>query len=269
MLKQRIITALVLLPLVLGAIFYLSTPWFALAIAIPVALGAWEWANIMGIEDPLARMPYVGGIVAGMLLVYWWDLNIVLFVSGLWWAVAVWLVKSYPAEVGRWQSRRVLGLIGAVILVPAWWSLVLIQGQPDGHWWLLYVMVLVWGADTGAYFVGRKFGKNKLAPAVSPGKSIEGLWGGLAVTSGIALVVAFSTSASSQVGLVPFLVISLIAVAGSVYGDLAESMFKRHRGIKDSSQLLPGHGGILDRIDSITAAVPLFATGMVLMGAMG
>lgn len=268
MLKQRIITALILLPLVLGAIFYLSSPWFALAIAIPVALGAWEWANIMGIEDSRARMPYVAGILVALLLVYWFDLSVVLLASCLWWALAVWLVKSYPNEVERWQSRARLGVIGVLVLVPAWWSLVLIQDQQDGHWWLLYVMLLVWGADTGAYFVGRKFGKNKLAPAVSPGKSREGLWGGLAVTAVIALVVAFSTPAASQVGIVSFLIISLVAVVGSVYGDLAESMFKRHRGIKDSSQLLPGHGGILDRIDSITAAVPLFASGMVLLGAM-
>lgn len=268
MLKQRIITALILLPLILGAIFYLNSPWFALAIAIPVALGAWEWANIMGIEDSRARMPYVVGILVALLLVYWFDLSVVLLASCLWWALAVWLVKSYPNEVERWQSRVRLGVIGVLVLVPAWWSLVLIQDQEDGHWWLLYVMLLVWGADTGAYFVGRKFGKNKLAPAVSPGKSREGLWGGLAVTTAIALVVAFSTPAARQVGIVPFLIISLVAVVGSVYGDLAESMFKRHRGIKDSSQLLPGHGGILDRIDSITAAVPLFASGMVLLGAM-
>lgn len=269
MLKQRIVTALILLPLILGAIFYLSTPWFAFAIAIPVALGAWEWANIMGIENSGERMPYVGGILVALLVVYWLDLNLVLFLGCIWWAAAVWLVKSYPQEVERWHERRKLGFIGALVLVPAWWSLVLIQGQEEGHWWLLYVMLLVWGADTGAYFVGRKYGKNKLAPAVSPGKTREGMWGGLGLTAVIALIVAFSTPASDQVGLIPFLIISLVAVVGSVYGDLAESMFKRQRGIKDSSQLLPGHGGILDRIDSITAAVPLFASGMVLLGAMG
>lgn len=268
MLKQRIITALILLPLILGAIFYLDTPWFALAMAIPVALGAWEWANIMGIEDPVRRLPYVGIVLALLMLVYLTHFNAVLYLGCLWWLAAVWLVKSYPSEVARWEGRGVQSLIGLLVLVPAWWSLVLIQGQSDGHWWLLYVMLLVWGADTGAYFVGRKLGRNKLAPAVSPGKSIEGLLGGLATTAVIALLVAFSTHASDWAGLIPFLLISLVAVIGSVYGDLAESMFKRHRGIKDSSQLLPGHGGVLDRIDSITAAVPLFASGMVLLGAM-
>lgn len=269
MLKQRIITALILLPLVLGAIFYLSTPWFALAIAIPVALGAWEWANLMGIEESADRMPYVGGILAGLLLVYWLDLNLVLFLACIWWAAAVWLVGVYPRETERWHERRKLGIIGALVLVPAWWSLVLIQGQEGGPWWLLYVMLLVWGADTGAYFAGRKYGKNKLAPAVSPGKTKEGLLGGLAVTGVLALLVAFTTSAADKTGLLGFLIISLVAVIGSVYGDLVESMFKRQRGIKDSSNLLPGHGGILDRIDSITAAVPLFASGMVLLGATG
>ncbi len=260
---------MILLPLVLGAIFYLSSHWFALVIAIPVVLGAWEWANFMGIEDSSKRMPYVSAILVALLLVYWLDLNWVLLLGCLWWGGAVWMVKAYPNQTELWQERGKLGVIGALTLVPAWWSLVLIQRQPDGHWWLLYVMLLVWGADTGAYFVGRKFGKNKLAPAVSPGKSREGLWGGMGVTALIALVVAFTTSAADRVGLIPFLLVSLVAVVGSVYGDLAESMFKRHRGIKDSSQLLPGHGGILDRIDSITAAVPLFATGMVLLGAMG
>lgn len=269
MLKQRIITALILLPLVLGAIFYLSTPWFALAIAIPVALGAWEWANLMGIEDSSERLPYVGAIVAGLLLVYWLELNLVLWLACIWWSVAVWLVGVYPRETERWHERRRLGIIGALVLIPAWWSLVLIQGQANGPWWLLYVMLLVWGADTGAYFAGRKFGRTKLAPEVSPGKTREGLLGGLAVTGLLALLVAIFTSASEATGFIGFLIISLVAVIGSVYGDLAESMFKRQRGIKDSSNLLPGHGGILDRIDSITAAVPLFASGMLLLGAMG
>lgn len=268
MLKQRIITALILLPLILGAIFYLNTPWFALAIAIPVALGAWEWANLMGIEDSGARLPYVALVLVLLALVYITHLNFVLYLGCLWWIAAVVLVRAYPEKVSLWESRQRMGLIGLLVLVPAWWSLILIQGQTDGSWWLLYVMLLVWGADTGAYFVGRKLGKNKLAPAVSPGKSIEGLLGGLATTAVIAFIVAFCTSASDKVGLVPFLLVSLVAVIGSVFGDLAESMFKRHRGIKDSSQLLPGHGGILDRIDSITAAVPLFASGMVLLGAM-
>ena len=268
MLKQRVITALILLALILGAIFYLSTPWFALAIAIPVGLGAWEWANIMGVEDSSARFPYIALILVSCGLVYWLRLDFVLYLSCLWWAAAVWLVKAYPAKAEAWESRPVQGLIGWLVLVPAWWSLVLLHGQQGGQWWLLYVMLLVWGADTGAYFAGRKFGRNKLAPDVSPGKTVEGLFGGLALTAVIALIVAFTAGVAHKISLPAFLLVSLVTVVGSVFGDLAESMFKRHRGIKDSSQLLPGHGGILDRIDSITAAVPLFTSGMLLLGAM-
>jgi len=267
MLKQRIITALILLPLVLGAIFYLPTPWFALAMVVPVAIAAWEWANIMGIAGQAGRCAYGALVVAGLALEYWLRLDLVLGFGVIWWALAMSLVKSYPEKQSLWSARTTQGVIGLVILVPAWWGLTVLHRQPDGAWWLLYALLLVWGADTGAYFAGRRFGKRKLAPNVSPGKTIEGLLGGLLVTGIIAIVVATQTAALNAVGLGWFLLVSLIAVIGSVYGDLVESMFKRHRGIKDSSQVLPGHGGVLDRIDSITAAVPLFSAGMLILGA--
>ncbi|MEE2731329.1 MAG: phosphatidate cytidylyltransferase [Pseudomonadota bacterium] len=267
MLKQRIITALILLPLVLGAIFYLPTPWFALAMVIPVTVAAWEWANIMGLEEQPARFGYAALVVVGLALEYWIELDLVLALAVIWWSLAVALVRAYPAKVSLWSSRAVQGAIGLVLLLPAWWGLLVLHRQEGGSWWLLYAFLLVWGADTGAYFAGRAFGKHKLAPAVSPGKTIEGLLGGLAVTALIAILVATQTQALSTVSLAWFLLVSLVAVLGSVFGDLAESMFKRHRGIKDSSQILPGHGGILDRIDSITAAVPLFSAGMLLLGA--
>lgn len=267
MLKQRIITALILLPLVLGAIFYLSTPWFAVAMMVPVALASWEWANIMGVERQSGRIAYSGLVVSGMAFEYWLGLDWVLALSVIWWALAITLVRAYPQKVSLWAGRSTQAAIGLLLLLPAWWGLVVLHRQDNGSWWMLYAFLLVWGADTGAYFAGRTFGKNKLAPNVSPGKTIEGLLGGVAVTALIALLVATQTDALQSVGLFWFMVVSLVAVVGSVFGDLAESMFKRHRGIKDSSQVLPGHGGILDRIDSITAAVPLFAAGMLLLGA--
>ena len=155
--------------------------------------------------------------------------------------------------------------IGLVLLVPSWQGLVYLQGLENGPWWVLYAMSLVWAADTGAYFAGRSFGKRKLAPAVSPGKTLEGLYGGIAATSLLALAVAAFSPAAQKMGVVGFLLVSVMAVLASVLGDLFESMAKRHRGIKDSSQLLPGHGGVLDRIDSITAAVPVFVTGMMFL----
>ncbi|MCG8314251.1 MAG: phosphatidate cytidylyltransferase [Pseudomonadales bacterium] len=266
MLKQRIITALILVPIVLGAIFYLPNHWFALALALPVLLGASEWANIMRCEDPSQRLPFV--VATGVLIscVYWLSLKFVVPLALIWWALAGYFVKAYPREVSRWEAGNAMFLIGLCLLVPAWMALVMLQGQINGSYWVMYLMFLVWGADTGAYFVGRAFGKAKLAPNVSPGKSVAGMYGGLATTFLIALGVSFWTEAASKVGVLAFLVISMLAALASVLGDLAESMFKRHRGIKDSSQLLPGHGGILDRIDSVTAAAPVFVGGMYLLG---
>lgn len=267
MLKQRIITALILLPLVLGALFYLDTPLFALAMLIPVAIGGWEWSNIMGLTSQVQRVAYVVVVLVGLAVEYAMALDSVLIISGLWWLAAIGLVKLYPKKTNLWATPATMGLIGLLILMPAWWGLVVLHRQENGSLWLLYALVLVWGADTGAYFAGRAFGKRKLAPRVSPGKTLEGLLGGVALTAVIAILVATQTAALNNVSLMGFMLVSLIAVIGSVYGDLVESMFKRHRGIKDSSQILPGHGGVLDRIDSITAAVPLFACGMLLLGA--
>ena len=156
-------------------------------------------------------------------------------------------------------------LIGLLILLPAWQGLVLLKQWPLGNYLIVAVMVLVWGADIGAYFSGRAFGKRKLAPQVSPGKSWEGVLGGLLTCLLIALAVGLSRH-WGVVELVLALAGTLLLVMVSVVGDLTESMFKREAGIKDSSNLLPGHGGILDRIDSLTAAIPLFA---VLLWAIG
>ncbi len=234
---------------------------------LPVSVAAWEWANIMGVEGQAGRCAYGVLVAVGLALEYWLNLDWVLALGVIWWSLAVSLVRAYPDKVSLWASRPVQGGIGLLLLLPAWWGLVVLHRQNDGSWWLLYAFLLVWGADTGAYFAGRAFGKHKLAPSVSPGKTVEGLLGGLAVTAVIAVLVAMQTKALESVSLGWFLLVSMVAVLGSVFGDLAESMFKRHRGIKDSSQVLPGHGGVLDRIDSITAAVPLFAAGMLLLGA--
>jgi phosphatidate cytidylyltransferase len=182
----------------------------------------------------------------------------VLGAAVLWWLLATFLVLTYPRTSGHWASAACTLVIGLLILLPAWQGLILIKQQPVGNWLIMAVMVLVWGADVGAYFSGRAFGKRKLAPQVSPGKSWEGVYGGLLLSLLIAAVVGFVrdwTGGQMLLGLIGAAIVVFI----SVVGDLTESMFKRQSGIKDSSNLLPGHGGVLDRIDSLTAAIPLFA----------
>ncbi|KQB53980.1 phosphatidate cytidylyltransferase [Pseudomonas endophytica] len=267
MLKQRIITALILLPIALCGFFLLQGFGFALFIGLVVTLGAWEWARLAGFEAQPARVAYAV-LVALLLFGLYVFPDIAPWVLGaavLWWGVATWLVLSFPESAERWSATSTKLVIGLLILLPAWQGLVLIKAMPLGNWLIMAVMVLVWGADIGAYFSGRKFGKRKLAPKVSPGKSWEGVYGGLLlsliITAVVGLVRGWSVSE-----IVAALFGAAMIVLVSVVGDLTESMFKRQSGIKDSSNLLPGHGGVLDRIDSLTAAVPLFAVLLWIAG---
>ncbi|KTC20986.1 MULTISPECIES: phosphatidate cytidylyltransferase [Pseudomonas] len=260
MLKQRIITALILLPIALCGFFLLDGANFALFIGLVVTLGAWEWARLAGLIAQGLRVAYAV-VVAGLLMLLHLMPELapwVLGVSVLWWALATWLVLTYPRTSELWASVACRLLIGLLVLLPAWQGLVLIKHWPLGNWLIMAVMVLVWGADIGAYFSGRAFGKRKLAPQVSPGKSWEGVYGGLALSLVITAVVGVTREWSAG-ELILGLFGAAVVVLVSVVGDLTESMFKRRSGIKDSSNLLPGHGGVLDRIDSLTAAIPLFA----------
>ncbi|CAN7369476.1 phosphatidate cytidylyltransferase [Pseudomonas brassicacearum] len=260
MLKQRIITALILLPIALGGFFLLEGASFALFIGLVVTLGAWEWARLAGFPAQSARVAYAAAVAAMLFIMYvvpglapW-----VLGAAVLWWATATFLVLTYPQTTQHWANAATKLVIGLLILLPAWQGLIWIKQGPLGNWQIMAVMVLVWGADVGAYFSGKAFGKRKLAPKVSPGKSWEGVYGGLALSLVITTVVGFVwdwTVAQLLMGLIGAALIVFV----SVVGDLTESMFKRQSGIKDSSNLLPGHGGVLDRIDSLTAAIPIFA----------
>ena len=260
MLKQRIITALILLPIALCGFFLLEGSAFALFIGLVVTLGGWEWARLAGFNDQSMRIAYAA-VVALMLFVMHLLPGLAPWVLGasvLWWGIATYLVLTYPRSSDHWAGAACKLVIGLLILLPAWQGLVLIKQEPLGNWLIMAVMVLVWGADIGAYFSGRAFGKRKLAPLVSPGKSWEGVYGGLALSLIITVLVGFFrdwTVAELFKGLIGAALIVFI----SVVGDLTESMFKRQSGIKDSSNLLPGHGGVLDRIDSLTAAIPVFA----------
>ncbi|UVK99777.1 phosphatidate cytidylyltransferase [Pseudomonas sp. B21-048] len=260
MLKQRIITALILLPIALCGFFLLEGSGFALFIGLVVTLGAWEWARLAGFAAQSIRIAYAA-VVALVLFVMHIVPGLAPWVLGasvLWWGAATYLVLTYPQSSEHWASAACKLMIGLLILLPAWQGLVLIKQEPLGNWLIMAVMVLVWGADIGAYFSGRAFGKRKLAPQVSPGKSWEGVYGGLLLSLVITAVVGFVRD-WSFVQMLTGLFGAATIVFISVVGDLTESMFKRQSGIKDSSNLLPGHGGVLDRIDSLTAAIPVFA----------
>lgn len=266
-LRQRIITALVLLPIVIWCVFFAPTLWaFRIFAAAIVVVGAWEWTAMMGWKLPLLRGLYAAGVLAALAALSFLPetkiLTLPIFgVAVLFWLVAHRLVRGYPGNTAFWAVTPLLAPVGFVLLVPAWLGLTMLHGLST--WWLLYVLVLVWGADTGAYFAGRAFGKNKLAPNVSPGKTLEGFFGGLALTMLLALAVAFYRDLSGQ-RFFAFMGLSLLTVLASVLGDLFESMVKRHAGIKDSGTIFPGHGGAMDRIDSLTAAAPVFALGWLL-----
>lgn len=280
MLIYRILSALVMIPAVIAALFLLSPEMFALAIGIICILGAWEWAQFAGITHQAGRiiialfygailyLLYIQASQAPSLIISE-VVRISLLLSLGWWIAAIGLVISYPHSAIIWHGRLFIRLLfGLLTIVPFFFGLLALQafGAQQGPymagWWMLYVMLLVWGADTGAYTFGRLFGKHKLAPKVSPGKTWEGAIGGVLTAALIAIL--FSYFVKLPVLLPILLLCSVIAVIASIFGDLSESMFKRQAGIKDSSQLIPGHGGIMDRIDSLTAAIPVF-TGIMLL----
>ncbi|MBJ7221897.1 MULTISPECIES: phosphatidate cytidylyltransferase [unclassified Brenneria] len=281
MLKYRLITALILIPIVIAALFLLPPVGFTLVTLAVCMLAAWEWGQLAGFASYGQRLWLAilcGFLLALMLLTlpaYHYSIHVpqvsaALWVSLAWWLIALFLVLFYPASAALWRHSRVLRVVfGVVTIVPFFWGMVALrQYNYDvnsfiGAWWLLYVMLLVWGADSGAYMFGKLFGKRKLAPKVSPGKTWEGLIGGLITSAVISLL--FSRYAPLTVASSTLLVCSIVAVLASVLGDLTESMFKREAGIKDSSHLIPGHGGVLDRIDSLTAAVPVFSCLMLLI----
>ena len=271
-LKTRIITALILAPIAIGGIFFLPPLGFALFTGGIITLGAWEWANMSGIVAPAARVAYalvVAAVLYGLLNV---PAVAVLWLALFWWILCFLLVRSYPGGSERWGSVAARAIMGLLVLVPAWVGLNHIRtggfefgDSTNNLLVILYVFCVVWVADIGAYFAGRAFGKAKLAPRVSPGKSWAGVWGGLVAVAVFAIIIGMLASATVGQSLL-LVIASLVTGLVSVLGDLLESMLKRFRGIKDSSQLLPGHGGIMDRIDSLTAAIPVFALIITLMG---
>lgn len=244
-------------------------------------LAAWEWGQLSGFAQRGQRIWMAllcGLLLAAMMLMlpeyrHGASLPVIegtLWASLGWWIVALLLVFFYPSSAALWRKSRLLRLLfGVLTIVPFFWGMIVLRNwhyetnHYTGALWLLYVMLLVWSADSGAYIFGKMFGKHKLAPKVSPGKTWQGFFGGLLTSAAIAWL--FGYLAHLNVALSVLLTCSIVAALASVLGDLTESMFKREAGIKDSGNLIPGHGGILDRIDSLTAAVPVFACLLLLV----
>lgn len=275
MLKQRLLTAAILIPLVVWGLLSLSTAVISAILALFVLVGGWEWARLLGLTTSAARVAYAVLVAAVLWGAQQFVTNVdsamtmVLLLAVLWWLVGTVMVFRYRGAMGLSSGDRMAGaVIGLLVLVPTWLALVHLHGNSQqGPAWVLFLMVLIWGADSGAYFVGRKWGRRKLAPHVSPGKSVEGVLGGMVTSIAIAMVgmVILDMPLTSALWFIP---LCFVVVAFSVIGDLFESLFKRRVGVKDSGQILPGHGGVLDRIDSLTTAAPFFTLGLILFDGM-
>jgi phosphatidate cytidylyltransferase len=271
-LKQRVLTAVLLLPLVMAAIFALPPKWLVVLLALILLKGSAEYARLAAFSG---RFTYY------LLIELQLAILIVLFIYREYWgthAVAVlsiiclaWLLMFarllwYRADDKPGRTYRVASFLTAIIsITTGWFAISWLRMQPDGAWLILLLLLIVWAADTGAYFAGRRFGNSKLAPQISPGKTRAGLYGGLLLAPLVALL-AVHMMPIEKIEALPLILLSLVTALVSVGGDLLISMHKRTSGFKDSGNLLPGHGGVLDRLDSLLAAAPFFALGLLVAG---
>lgn len=263
MLVKRIITALILGSAVTIAILFFSTPVAAAVLGLLFVAGAWEWAGLARLQ-PGVRLVYVGVFLAAMLLAPWWVLSrevvaLALIIAIVWWIIALIAVLTYPRSL----PLTLVAIAGFAALLPAWAALTHVHEATErGPGLTMTVLAIVWSADTGAYFTGRSIGRTKLAPHVSPGKTWEGVAGGVAVAACVTAVAAFLL----DLPMAPLVAVGIVTALISVLGDLTVSIGKRNVDLKDSGNLLPGHGGMLDRIDSLTAAAPAFVLGLLAAG---
>lgn len=263
-LRQRIVTALLLAGVIVVVLFALPPPAAIAVVAVAMLAGAWEWAGFAGCRGGAARFGYTAAV--GLATLGAWQftadsagLTVFLLASALWWLAALLWVLLAPARGGRLAAA----LAGFAVLVPAAIGLSrLALVEPHGRMLLFYLIVLIAAADVGGYFGGRSLGRHKLAPRVSPGKTWEGFAAGMAGAAAAAVLGAVLFDLPMVAWLAACAPVALL----SVVGDLVESMFKRRAGLKDSGGLLPGHGGVLDRVDGLTAAGPAFLLALQLIG---
>ncbi len=269
-LVARILTAVILAPLAILGVLYLSTPLFAAGLAFVLLLGIWEWSLIVGVRR--LRFGFAVVVVNTLLIGLCWyylahkNYLYIVAIGALWWCLAIlWLKRITFAQADIRANTLLKVSVGSLLVLPAWCAAVLLHESDNGARWTLFLFALIWCADIGAYFTGRKFGKKKLAPQISPGNTREGVYGGLAASALFAIGFGLWTGKSIPDAFL-LMGLCLLTVVFSIVGDLFESLMKRHANVKDSGTLLPGHGGVLDRIDSLLAALPVFVAGKVLLG---
>jgi len=271
-LKQRVLTALILLPLVMAAIFYLPQQWFQIVIAAVLLGASWEYQRLAGLS---------GHFPAYLLILFQVLIFVVLGRTEAVWSTATWtylgascalwvlmfsrMLFYKPGTTVSAQYRFLSFITALASITTAWFAICWIHSLPAGSWLILFLLIIVWAADIGAYFAGKAFGKRKLAPKISPGKTVAGLVGGFAAAPLAAIALAKWTPIP-DLSILQLILLSVSVVLVSVGGDLLVSMHKRISGFKDSGAILPGHGGILDRLDSTLAAAPFFALGLLVSG---
>lgn len=271
--RTRVIAASVMAPVAIAGVLWLPTPYLAVAVAALMLVGLWEWTRLAGLEDRIARALYVIANALVILAFAWgggrglFSLKLASVIGAAWWLLALLWLRRFDFAAGDEPSSRMFKLVaGSLCVIPAWCAMTWLHGTPGyGPSWALFALGLVWAADTGAYFAGVRFGKRKLAPRISPGKSWEGVYGGLA-TSLLLAVIVLPLLGLAWDKLPALLALTFITACFSVAGDLFESLMKRHSGIKDSSGLIPGHGGLMDRLDSLLAALPVFVVAKDWLG---
>ena len=270
MLLQRILTALVLAPLAILIILLPPTGIFATIVALAFLAAWWEWAELSGLNSRSWRVVLL--VVAMAVFALLWRahatvLTPLLLAAGVaWWLLACLWLRHFAFAAAPTRENLALKLLaGAFVIFPAWVALVSIHARaPHGHWWTLLALVIVWASDIGAYFSGRTFGKRKLAPQISPGKTWAGAYG--AMVAGVLVAGAGGWLLGVRgAALVALALLAAVTVAVSIVGDLIESLMKRHAQVKDSGTIFPGHGGLMDRLDSVFAALPVFAAGLLLL----
>ena len=275
MLKQRIITAVVLALGFIAATTLLNSFLFSLFIAAVVLAAAWEWGGFIGLSQRKSKCAYLATLAVMIIALFLFvgisptaeflnsgRVSIVLGLGVLFWALALLMLIAYPGNISHWNDKSKIALMGLMTLIPAWLGIIQLKYLNPAGYLVLALVIMVAAADIGAYFVGKSLGRKKLAPALSPNKSWEGVWGGLLACLLVGLLLIWLLHnymlELSPIQIAALIVLSLLVTLLDVIGDLLESMLKRNQDMKDSGSILPGHGGILDRIDGLLAVTPLF-----------